>query len=292
MEDKTILIVDDTKENVDILMGLLDGFDLLVALDGETAVDIALEESVDLILMDIMMPGIDGFKTCAFLKEDERTRDIPIIFITVKSDEDSIEKAYDAGGVDYVTKPFKPKELLARVNTHLKMHSLIRHLEYISSHDIITGVYNRRKFFELGHQAFARAKSESFAAMVDIDKFKNINDTYGHDIGDNVIKQVAATMLENCDENCVLGRVGGEEFAIMIRSKTVEPVMERIETMRMAIANLIFTANKNDIFKVTISSGLARAGTEHQTLDELLKDADNALYEAKGSGRNKSIFRG
>ena len=211
-EEKTILIVDDTKENVDILLGLLEGYDLLAATDGETAIELAQEESIDLILLDIVMPGMDGFQTCRMLKQDERTKDIPIIFITVKTDEDSIEKAYDIGGVDYVTKPFKPRELLARVNMQIKMHSLIHHLEYISSHDQMTDLLNRRKFFELSQTLFSEKKEQLFAIMMDIDKFKNINDTYGHDIGDKVIKSVARILKETCDEQGILGVLGGKSL--------------------------------------------------------------------------------
>jgi CheY-like chemotaxis protein len=128
---KTILIIDDTEINIDILIGLLgDQFDILVAIDGFTGIEIACdEEKIDLILLDIMMPQINGFEVCQKLKNNKDTKDIPIIFSTAKTDEDSIAQAYDVGGVDYITKPFKTKELLAKVNTHLLLNEQKEKLE-------------------------------------------------------------------------------------------------------------------------------------------------------------------
>ncbi len=121
----TILIVDDTETNIDILVELLgDEYDILVALDGKSALEIAKEEIVDLILLDIMMPEMSGFEVCEELKKDDKTRDIPVIFITAKSDDDSIDEAYKVGGIDYVLKPFRPRELRVRVKTQLRLKAL------------------------------------------------------------------------------------------------------------------------------------------------------------------------
>ena len=288
--EKTILIVEDTKENVDLLLGLLDDYDLLVARDGQSALDITAEENVDLILLDIMMPGMDGFETCLRLKRDERRKDIPIIFITAKTDEESIERAYDVGGVDYVTKPFKPKELRVRVRTQLKIRSLINHLEYISSHDQLTDLYNRRMFFELAEKMFARETEPLFVMMFDIDRFKNINDTYGHPTGDKVIRGVADILAAQIRGHGVVGRVGGEEFAVVIHD-TAEGAFKKVEAIRLAVENKAFTSEKGEDFKVTLSAGLAQAKDKDSRLDETLNEADEALLKAKGCGRNKSIFR-
>ncbi|MEA1955355.1 MAG: response regulator [Campylobacterota bacterium] len=127
---KTILIIDDTEANVNILMELLDEkYDILASLDGEGGLEIVEEERVDLILLDIVMPGIDGFEVCKRLKDNPNTKDIPIIFITANADEDSIERAYDAGGIDYITKPFKVREVLSRINTHLSLAQQKLYLE-------------------------------------------------------------------------------------------------------------------------------------------------------------------
>ncbi len=127
---KKILIVDDTESNIDILLNVLDeDYDVFVALDGETALEIAKEDKPDLILLDIIMPAMDGYEVCKRLKADDKTKHIPVIFITAKTDENVIEKAYDVGGVDYVSKPFRSRELLARVKSQLELRSLIDALE-------------------------------------------------------------------------------------------------------------------------------------------------------------------
>ena len=144
----------DTRANIDILVSILEEYDVLIALDGETAIEIAQEEAIDLILLDIEMPTLNGFETCHRLKGSDKTKDIPIIFITARDDEASIEKAYENGGLDYVTKPFKPRELLARVKTQLKIKHLIAYLDNLSSYDSLSQLYNRRKFFECATSLF------------------------------------------------------------------------------------------------------------------------------------------
>jgi len=144
---KTILIIDDSEANVATLMALLeDQYDLLVSLDGGEAIDLLAEEKVDLILLDILMPGMDGFDVCEKIKSNANTRDIPIIFITVKVDEDSIEQAYEMGGVDYITKPFRSREVLSRIKKELALQDMMHELAYLASTDPLTKLYNRRYF--------------------------------------------------------------------------------------------------------------------------------------------------
>ncbi len=288
----TILIVDDTDTNIDILLELLgDIYDVLVAVDGKTALDIANKEEVDLILLDIMMPVMDGYEVCQVLKENEDTKDIPVLFITAKSDEDSIERAYEVGGVDYISKPFRARELLVRIKMQLKLQGLINHLNFIATHDEMTGIYNRRKFFEKANQTFSESTKNLYAVMIDIDKFKNINDTYGHAIGDDVIRIVAKTISESVSKKSVFGRIGGEEFALIYRAASKSQVVKNIELIRESIEKLEVFSSDGSIVKFTISEGISKYKRSIQTLDDLLKEADIALYEAKGSGRNKVIFR-
>ncbi len=291
-EKKTILIVDDTETNIDILLDLLDDkYDVLVALSGESALEIVEKEKIDLILLDIMMPIMDGYAVCSLLKENDNSKDIPVIFITAKTDEDSIEKAYEVGGFDYVTKPFKPRELLARIKTQLKLKELMNHLEFIASYDEMTGIYNRRKFFSLAIEHFNKSKKDLCAVMMDIDKFKMVNDTYGHGVGDEVIKLVTKTISDNLLEDSIFGRIGGEEFAAICYESSSDDILKNIENIREKIENLQVITDDGSVVKFTISNGIANATDETKTLDELLKEADIALYEAKGSGRNKVIFR-
>ncbi len=287
----TILAVDDTVTNLDILLELLCDYDIIEATSGAEVLEIVATEKIDLILLDIMMPGMDGYAVCRRLKEDEKTKDIPIIFITAKTDEDAIEKAYDEGGVDYVTKPFKPKELFARVKIQLEHQEMIAKLEFLASHDPMTGIYNRRKFFELAKRKFTQDAENLYAAMIDIDKFKNINDTYGHSVGDQVIKAVTRVIAENIDADSIFGRLGGEEFAVLCRHSDQGCVVERLDLLRKKVEELEIIIENGELVSCTISEGVAKVDSTTRSLDELLQRADEMLYKAKGSGRNKTIFR-
>jgi diguanylate cyclase (GGDEF)-like protein len=285
----TILIVDDTKENINILLSLLEDYDVVVALNGKKALKIVEINEVDLILLDIVMPKMDGHEVCKILKSQVKTKEIPILFITANTDDDSIEKSFALGCVDYVTKPFKPTELLARIKTHLQLGQTLKYLEYVATRDSLTGIYNRGKFFELGFDIFSSGKN-IFAVMIDIDKFKNINDTYGHPFGDKVIKKVAKTIVDNIDENTIFGRLGGEEFALIMQDNNLDAVTQRIEKIRKLVSEQKEIYDKNAIVKFTISNGIAYK-LDNETFDGLMKRADKALYDAKGSGRNKVCFR-
>jgi len=288
----TVLIVDDTKSNIDILLELLgQEYDILVSLDGENALNIIENESIDLILLDIMMPEMDGYEVCRILKGQANTEDIPIIFITAKTDEDSIEMAYEVGGIDYVTKPFKPRELTARVKTQLKLMDTLHHLDRMASYDEMTGIYNRRKFFELAMEQFETIKKRLFVVMIDIDKFKNINDMYGHPFGDKVIKIITKTISKYLNEDAIFGRIGGEEFAILCSLESKELIIALIEKIRFEFEKLDILTESNEIVKCTISEGIAERTENINSLDTLLKEADIALYRAKGEGRNRVVFR-
>lgn len=290
---ETILVVDDTEENIDILVELLSKeYDVVVALNGRAALEALHESRVDLILLDIMMPDLDGYEVCKILKEDENLRDIPVIFITAIDDEKSIQKAYEAGGIDYITKPFKPLELMARVATQLKVKALIEHLAYISSHDEMSGVYNRRKFFEVAQKRFLEEKDELYAVMIDIDNFKKINDTYGHPKGDEVIRCVASTIAQNLQNDAIFARMGGEEFAIVCSCESSEILFKMMQEIVKKIDQSSVSAQDKESICFTISLGVAKYKKSYKTLDELLKQADLALYEAKGCGKNRVVFRG
>lgn len=290
--NKKILVVDDTQSSIEILVELLSPqYDVLVALDGETAIEIAQEDKPKLILLDIVMPQLNGFMVCEKLKQSELTKDIPIIFITAKTDEESIEKAYDIGGIDYVAKPFKPKELLARVKTQIDLQNLISSLEYLSSYDTMTGILNRRKFFELANKCFDENKHELFSVMIDIDRFKNINDSYGHHIGDKVIKKVVELISNVLCQNSLFARLGGEEFVILGKYQSKQKVYDEVENIRKVIEKFDISSDIDEKINITISSGISFYNDKFKSLDDLLKDSDQALYEAKGQGRNKSILR-
>lgn len=291
MEEKTLLLVDDTKENIHMLLEILKDYDLLVALNGEKALELSREEKIDLILLDIVMPGMDGYTTCKALKRDKKTKKIPVIFSTAKTDEDSIERAFDVGAVDFITKPFKPKEILSRVKTHLQIQDLIAHLNHISSFDTMTEIYNRRRFFEKATRLFDTRKMELFGVIMDIDRFKRVNDTYGHPTGDRVIKEVASLLKEYLPKEAVYGRIGGEEFAALFPSSDPQQAKQDMESLRKAVGELEIPGPNHERIKTSISLGLVRATEDHKDIDALLRDADQGLYASKQSGRNRCTYR-
>ena len=290
MEQKaTILAVDDEKINLNIIIDLLgDTYDVVVARSGEKALKQIEKREIDLILLDIMMPEMDGYEVCKILKANPETADIPILFITAKTDDESIVKGFEIGGVDYITKPFRPIELLARVKTHLKLSQTLKSLDFMASRDPMTGIYNRRRFFDLA-QTLLETKENLFAVMMDIDKFKRINDTYGHPFGDVIIKSIVKTIENDLPEHAIFGRIGGEEFAILIEAPSLQEIQNLIEKIRQDVEKSEeFYEGKSVPF--TISNGISQKIPD-DTLDSILKRADEALYEAKETGRNKVCFR-
>ncbi len=184
------------------------------------------------------------------------------------------------------------KTLDRKVNERTQdLQEMIQKLDYLASHDPMTGIYNRRKFFELASQKFVENSIDLYAAMMDIDKFKKINDAYGHPVGDLVIKAVVGIISEHLEEEAVFGRVGGEEFAIVCRYPTQKHAVKHLELLRKKVEQLEIRTERGDVIQCTISAGGVKTDKTIRTLDELLHRADELLYKAKGSGRNKTIFR-
>ena len=290
MINKTILIVDDTISNLDILADLLNDYDVIDSITGKDALEIVQSENIDLILLDIMMPEMDGYEVCEQLKANPDTKDIPVVFITAKSDEESIEKAFDIGGADYITKPFKPKELLARVKRELYIQDLQEELRLIAATDPMTKLYNRRYFTQASKHIFdldKREKQNLSLIMIDIDKFKNVNDTYGHDIGDKVIIALADELIKEHRQSDIVCRFGGEEFVMLLPNTSLENAKTLAEKIRINIENSIIKIDEIEL-KFTISLGVSEGDfCSEGDIEVALKHSDEALYHAKKSGRNK-----
>ncbi|SIN79471.1 diguanylate cyclase [Halodesulfovibrio marinisediminis] len=291
VKQSTILVVDDSETNIEMVLAILDNYDVIPATCGKDALDIAANEHIDLILLDILMPEMSGFEVCKKLKENEKTKFIPVIFLTAQKDEDSIEAAYLIGGVDYVTKPFKPVELLARVKVHLKLQNLIQRLQFLATRDSLTGIYNRRKFFELAEQMFATYDENLYAIMLDIDFFKRVNDNYGHDAGDIVLQKTTEIISGLLPLTSVFGRLGGEEFGVILTAPSYEKVIHLLDKIVSTYANTDIKIGPKQKVRCTISCGMSPKYKYTSSIDELLKEADAALYEAKKTGRNKRIVR-
>jgi diguanylate cyclase (GGDEF)-like protein len=292
-----ILVVDDSVNNLDILVELLADYDVIDTTSGVEAIEILEEERVDLILLDIMMPDMNGFEVCKVLKSDPLTKDIPIIFITSKTDERSIEEAYDIGGIDYITKPFKSKELLAKVNRELQLKKLITELknskdemEILASTDHLTKLYNRRYFLSIAEHSFKISKRDLdnlSIFMLDIDKFKSVNDTYGHQIGDDVLIIVANILKNNIRESDIVCRFGGEEFIVLLPKTSIIDAQIVADYLREKISREIIKLENGEILKVTGSFGVSSINDNDNKIDSIIARADEALYSAKENGRNR-----
>jgi diguanylate cyclase (GGDEF)-like protein len=295
-----VLMVDDTPTNLDILGHIMKmgGLSLSVAPNGETALKIISRDKPDLILLDVMMPGINGFEVCEKLKEDDNTKDIPVIFITAKVETDDIVRGFDVGGVDYIIKPFNEKEVLVRVGTQLSLkkaayekEALIRELDSLSRIDPLTKLSNRRDIFE--KLEYEQAKFERYGKdfsiiLGDIDYFKKINDQFGHDAGDYVLKEVSAIFKSSVRKVDNVSRWGGEEFLAVLTETNLSGAARVADKIRIAIEKHKFEFDKNPA-QVTMSFGIACHAGKDGKIDGLIKEADKLLYKAKEQGRNQVV---
>ncbi|MHB1275348.1 MAG: GGDEF domain-containing response regulator [Candidatus Humimicrobiaceae bacterium] len=289
-----ILIVDDTPKNIQLLGSVLreENYKIAIANNGAQAVSIASQIRPDLILLDVMMPGLNGFETCQKIKEIEEIKKIPIIFLTAKSEIEEIVNGFKVGAVDYITKPFNIYELKARVKTHIELkiskdlleESNIK-LEKLSITDGLTGLYNHRYIVDLTSRLIEEAKRYKqilSVSMIDIDNFKSINDTYGHPFGNEVLIKLASTFEEKVRKTDYAGRYGGEEFLIVLEHTDISGAIDVIERIRSSVENLKW--QKKDL-KITISSGVFQRTDEDTSL--LISKADQLLLKAKKNGKNR-----
>jgi len=277
-----ILIVDDNPSNIDILLELLQDFDVRAALDGRSALDAISEELPDLILLDVVMPGIDGYEVCRQLKSHTRTKNIPVIFLSASADEASIIKGFELGGVDYIKKPYLSLEVLVRVKTHLKLKMSLQYLEHLANVDELTGISNRRRFFKHSNALFSQAKSQKQSIhlfVFDIDFFKQINDTYGHGTGDEVLKSFAKITKKYLKTISCFARLGGDEFILILASMSHIQAQEEIEKLRIAISKAKLASNPS--VKVSVSVGMASMEDRDNAITDLITRADKKLYQAK-----------
>lgn len=284
-----ILVVDDNPANIDILLELLQEYDVRAALDGESALKAVVEELPDLILLDISMPGMNGFDVCKRLKASARTKDIPVVFLTADHEDESVLKGFEVGGVDYITKPYLAREVLARVKTHLQLFHALRQLSEMAMTDPMTGISNRRKFFLRANRLLEQAKQKNapfFLALIDLDGFKTMNDTYGHDAGDLIIKRFASATSEMLPEGSCFARLGGDEF-ILLLSGSKERIAKQLEMVRR-MASRINPIPGQDL-KISTSIGLAALRDKNDTVDTVMKRADRAVYKAKEAGGDRIV---
>lgn len=308
-ETAVILIVDDNPINLSVLTQALStvGYQVRVAVDGETALEQLDYELPDLILLDVQMPGIDGFATCQQLKNNPLTHDIPVIFMTALADTENKVKGLAAGAVDYITKPFQQEELLARVKVHLKLRFLVKKLaeqataleeanqklEQLANVDGLTQVPNRRRFDQYLSQEWSRMQREQqplSLILCDVDYFKLYNDNYGHQAGDDCLRNVAQAINHALKRPTdLIARYGGEEFAVLLPNTTTSGAIQVAQLLRLEIHKLEIAHARSQVSSyVTLSLGVATMTPSPELSSaKLIAAADEALYEAKKHGRDR-----
>ncbi|MGH7503483.1 MAG: diguanylate cyclase [Longimicrobiales bacterium] len=297
-----ILVVDDNRDNAEIISTRLRfrGYEVEQAGTGEIALAAIHSIPPDLVLLDVMLPDIDGFEISRRVKGDSELPFIPIILVTARDSTEDKIMGFDAGADDYLTKPIVFSELEARVRSMLRIKRLQdeleaknRELERLSISDGLTGLYNHRHIHGLLREEFERSSRTSEAlsvAMLDLDHFKSVNDTYGHQAGDSVLQQLADILRVTARDVDRLGRYGGEEFLAILPATSADGAEVFVERVRAAVERHPFHIGRDEPLGMTISGGVATYPHEAVWSTEMLiRRADEALYAAKARGRNRVL---
>jgi diguanylate cyclase (GGDEF)-like protein len=305
----SVLIVDDSGFNIKVLEKELEEYyTVFSATDPMEAMRIAFMEKPSLILLDVMMPKMSGYELCKVLKNSTKTSNIPVVFLTSKGGVEDKVTGLQMGADDYITKPYEISELLARISVHIRLketqdqlkqlleekNRLIEQLENLSLHDGLTGIYNRRYLEEYLERSVEECKRYGIALsviMMDIDHFKEVNDTYGHQLGDEVLKKFAERLKENIRRVDMLARYGGEEFTVIMKNTDIKGAVVLAEKLRKAVYQRPFEVGGHSI-TLMMSLGVAEM-QPGETMDaaQLLREADILLYRAKDAGRNRVEYR-
>jgi diguanylate cyclase (GGDEF)-like protein len=297
----SILVIDDSAVARELILDALRRADLqatlLVARNGGEALTLLQRQPADVILCDLEMPGIDGLGFLDRVKADETLREIPVIILTGHETREEKIRGLERGACDYVTKPFDPGELVARVKVQLKIKSLQdslresnRRLELLARTDPLTGLANRRRFMMVLEHTFShsqRTGTPLALVMLDIDHFKRINDTHGHQGGDEILVKIAELIRPSPGDDILAARYGGEEFALILPETSLDTAVRGAERLRRQIEDLTFAGPLAGL-RLTASFGVAVSPHPViNTMNQLIREADDALYRAKHAGRNR-----
>ncbi len=292
-----ILIVDDIPDNLRVLSDILgtDGNRLSLATNGRQALKLAAAAQPDLILLDVMMPGLDGYQTCAALKADPDRKNIPVIFVTALTDSADETRALDLGAVDFITKPFNAAVVQRRVRTHLDLKQQRDLLTKLALVDALTGLPNRRAFDEQLDQEWRRAQRAGTSlavAMIDVDYFKRYNDTRGHSAGDEALRAIAGVLAQEAKRGGdFIARYGGEEFVGLFPALDAEGLVSVTERLRAAVDALRLphgASEVSDWISLSIGAVVGRPAVNADLEPSaLVEAADQQLYAAKQAGRNR-----
>ena len=287
--NSNVLVIDDSADIQALVRVRLAKEQVTVtsARDAASGLEAARTGQFDLILLDVDMPDRDGFSVCAELKSRQETRDIPVIFLSGAASTSDKIRGLDLGAADYITKPFDPAELRARVRASLRTRQLMTLLSKKAMIDGLTSLWNRRYLdaqMSIELSASRRSGEPLSCIMADVDHFKSINDNYGHGFGDEVLRRIAAVLGEQCRPKDIVCRYGGEEFAILLPLTSASDAVDVAERLRAAVETLTFSYGEK-LVTVTCSFGVAHLRA--QVPPTILELADEALFTAKQAGRNR-----
>ena len=291
-----ILIIDDSPLQVAQLKDILsDEYDIDIEQSAEDGFELARAGNYSLILLDVVLPGMDGFTLLKILQEESNTKTVPVIMITTLSDIEHEQRGLTLGAVDYISKPFSPLIVKARVDTHIKLYNYRRQVEQQSKTDQMTGIANRRRHDEYSVEKWkesVRLQTPFSICMFDIDHFKSFNDTFGHPAGDKVIASFEKTIDSYLHRSTdFFARYGGEEFVAILLGDDSDKVFEYIKTIRQAVEDLHIPHNPSVSEWVTVSiGGITIIPEADKSYDFYLKIADAMLYDAKKFGRNRVVW--
>ena len=284
-----ILVVDDIDENRDVLRRMLErgGHEVLLAGDGDTAIRQAIEGLPDVIILDVRMPGKDGFQVCRELKALAETASIPIVFLTANFGEEADKiLGLDLGGFDYLVKPVTRAFLMARVAVMLKIRRSELEIRRLAMIDHFTGLFTRGYVLQRLGEEIDRGEARAALAMIDLDDFKSCNDRHGHLFGDHVLKRVAEIFRTQVRRYDSIARFGGDEFLLLHSDSGEDEALATIGRIREAVERERF--GSDGATNVTFSAGVA-AWVPGLGAEALLERADGALYAAKRSGRGRTL---
>lgn len=291
--DIKVLVVDDSKSMRHFIKSLLEvhRFQVVEAINGEEGIKM-MEANPDtmLVITDYAMPKMDGLEFISRLRKRYKAEQLGIIGLSAENKHDISARFLKMGANDFLHKPFTPEEFYARVNQNIATIELLRELNLAATTDFLTHLYNRRHFLSLAEAAFKEAQKKQIKmalAMLDIDNFKKINDTYGHDCGDKALQHFADLLKQHLDDDLIAGRFGGEEFCVIATGEQGD-IVKFCENFRKHIETSPFQYGKHTIF-FTVSIGLV-FNDNAEKLEELFKKADTLLYQAKEAGKNRVII--
>lgn len=279
-KDVTILVVDDEMPIRHLMSMLLKDFgNVEMAESGKEALEKVNSLNPDLVILDVQMPEMNGYEVCEKIKANEKTSSIPVIFLTANSSNEDEERGLEIGATDFIRKPISPKIVSARVSNVLKLQQATKKLELVASTDPLTGAFNRRQLDLVGINEISRSKrrkSTFTILMLDIDHFKAVNDTYGHDVGDEALIETVNVIKKTIRQEDVLFRLGGEEFAVMLTETKKQAAFGLAERIRIAISEIVIQT-PIDPLSFTMSIGISENTQEDGDVGVILKRADEGV---------------